>query len=87
MVSEAGWLGKHQYINQSIFSMPNPDLKTAYFQASNHVCSILDGQKIFQASAGVLPATGWLIATRPITALVLCLSSLCFVTVIWKVML
>ena len=87
MASEAGWLGIHQYINQSIFSMPNPDLKTAYFEASNHVCSILDVQKIFPPSAGVLPAIGWLIATRPITALVWCLSSLWFVAVTWKVML
>lgn len=86
MASETGWLGKHQSINQSIFSILSPDLKTAYFQASNHMCSILDGQKVIQPSVGVLPATGWLIATRPITAVVLGFSSLCFVVVIWKVM-
>ena len=67
--------------------MPNPDLKTANFQASNHMCSIVDGQKMFQPRVGVLPATGWLIATRPITAAVLCLSSLCILAVTWKVML
>ena len=67
--------------------MPNMDLGTAYFQASNHMCSILDGQKVFQPSIGLLPATGWLIATRPITAMVLCLLSLCILAVTWKVML
>ena len=67
--------------------MPNVDLKTAYFQASNHMCSILDGQELFQPSLGVLPPTGWLIATRPITAVMLCLLSLCILAVTWKVML
>ena len=87
MASDADWIGKHQFVNQSIFSMPIPELKAAYFQASNHMCSFLDGQKVFQPSVGVLPATGWLIATGSITAVVLCLSSLCFVAVTWKVML
>lgn len=72
MVSEAGWLEKFQSINQSIFSMPT---------------ELLDGRKVFEPSIGVLPTTGWLIANRPITALVLGLLSLGFVAVTWKVML
>lgn len=65
--------------------MPKPDLKSAYLKASDHICRILDGEKIFQPSVGVLPTAGWLIADRPITAVVLCLLSLCFVAVTWKV--
>ena len=87
MASEAGWLGKLQSINQSIFSMPKPDITTACFKDSDNTCRILDGQKVFEPSAGVLPTTGWLIANRPTTALVLGLLSLGFVAVIWKVML
>ena len=87
MASEAGWLREGQSINHSIFSMPNPDLKTTYFEASDHTCRILDGQKVFQPSVGVLSTTAWLITNRPITAVVLSLLSLCFLAVIWKVML
>ena len=87
MLSEAGWLGKVQFINQSILSMPNPDLTTAYFKASDNLCRILEGQKVFEPSVAVFPTTGWLIANRPITALVLGLLSLGFVAVTWKVML
>ena len=87
MASEAGWLGSTQSINQSIFSMPTPGLTTAYFKTSDNICRILDGQKVFEPSIGVLPTTGWLIANRPVIALVLGLLSLGIVAVTWKVML
>ena len=87
MASEAGWLGSIQSINQSIFSMSTPDLTTAYFKAPDNMCRILDGQKVFEPSVGVLPTTGWLIANRPTTAMVLGLLSLSFVVMTWKVML
>ena len=86
MASEAGWLGSIQSINQSIFSMPTPDLTTAYFKTPDNICRILDGQKVFKPSIGVRPTTGWLVANRPVTALVLGLLSLGFVAITWKVM-
>ena len=67
--------------------MSNPDITTAYFKDSDNTCRILDGQQVFEPSAGILPITGWLIADRPTTALVLGLLSLGFVAVTWKVML
>ena len=86
MASEAGGPGKLQSINQSIFSIPNPGLTTAYFKATDNICGILDGQKVFESSVGVLPTTGWLISDRPITALLLGLLSLGLVAITWKVM-
>ena len=66
--------------------MPNPGLTTAYFKASDNICRILDGQKVFEPSVGVLPTTGWLIFNRPITALLLGLLSLGLLAITWKVM-
>ena len=87
MASEGGWLGSIQSINQSIFSKPTQDLTTAYFKTSDNICRILNGQKVSEPSIGVLPTTGWLIANRPVTALVLGLLSLGFAAVTWKVIL
>ena len=66
--------------------MPNPGLTTAYFKASENICRILDGQKVFEPSFRVLPITGWLISNRPVTALLLGLLSLGLVAITWKVM-